>query len=861
MKRKPIAIIVLGLLCVVCAALCLTACSADEKQCNHSYSDWDVVTAATCTTAGEKTRTCTLCGNVEREEIAPAGHDYSSWSEITAATCTEAGKKRRVCTVCEDEDVETITALGHEFATEWTSDENGHWHACIHDGCNVKSDEAIHTESDHYCAFCRSKTSEHDYEVTYEWSETHDECLARRTCRTCSADAAGHEETVYGTVTSTDTQEVSCENDELTTYTATFAVNWAETQIVADIVTSEALGHVYSDEWNSDENGHWHECTTYGCGARKDESRHNDVDHVCSTCGYAVSAHVYGEPTYVWLLNNTICNATRVCSLCSADTAGHEQVAYGEITADVTRHADCDNSELTTFTATFVDDWVETQTLVDVETGGNLGHEYSDKWLCDENAHWHVCNRTGCVSLSGLSAHVDENEDGVCDSCGITPSAWTKTAVAYVVGDGSSKDVNIILNLLPTAGESAFAGIREGYENAKDGSINLTINGVEEIPDNALAGKSIYGSGKFKTVVLGDGVKKIGENAFMYCRAITSITIPASVTSFGNNAFINCGGLADVYYLGEIDDWAKIDFGKIDESITKKEDIDTTALNSSNPCYYGNAKLYFNGTLVETVTIPSSVGTVKPHIFAGCSSIKNVTIESGLTEIGDAAFQSCSNLESVFIGAGVTRIGDDAFNYCELLNSVNIPDGVTSIGESAFHTCSSITSISVPASVTSLGQSAFGNCTKLETVTLVEGLVSIGNYAFGSSAIKSIRIPDSVTTIGLRVFAACKSLTDVTIGSGATDLSVCENLFQNSSALTSITFKAPLTAINKYMFSFLSSAVGNITITVAEGQKVLVPGNGEVYVESENYMTGEETSFGYTSGFKAIVIASSAENE
>ncbi|MBQ0087849.1 MAG: leucine-rich repeat protein, partial [Prevotellaceae bacterium] len=39
----------------------------------------------------------------------------------------------------------------------------------------------------------------------------------------------------------------------------------------------------------------------------------------------------------------------------------------------------------------------------------------------------------------------------------------------------------------------------------------------------------------------------IGSSAFSYCRGLTSITIPNSVTSIGYAAFWNCSGLKDVY--------------------------------------------------------------------------------------------------------------------------------------------------------------------------------------------------------------------------------------------------------------------------------------------------------------------------
>ena len=52
--------------------------------------------------------------------------------------------------------------------------------------------------------------------------------------------------------------------------------------------------------------------------------------------------------------------------------------------------------------------------------------------------------------------------------------------------------------------------------------------------------------------------KVIGEYAFAECAALTSITIPKSVTSIERRAFRHCTGLTDIYYLGNEADWANI---------------------------------------------------------------------------------------------------------------------------------------------------------------------------------------------------------------------------------------------------------------------------------------------------------------
>ena len=56
---------------------------------------------ATCTEAGEKTYTCTVCKETKTEKIDAAGHKYSTeWTIDKEATYTEPGSKSHHCTVC-----------------------------------------------------------------------------------------------------------------------------------------------------------------------------------------------------------------------------------------------------------------------------------------------------------------------------------------------------------------------------------------------------------------------------------------------------------------------------------------------------------------------------------------------------------------------------------------------------------------------------------------------------------------------------------------------------------------------------------------------------------------------------------------
>ena len=117
------------------------------------------------------------------------------------------------------------------------------------------------------------------------------------------------------------------------------------------------------------------------------------------------------------------------------------------------------------------------------------------------------------------------------------------------------------------------------------------------------------------TEINGLPVTRIGYQAFMGCRDLTSITIPDSVTSIGDSAFLGCSSLTNI-------------------------------------------------------AIPDSITYIGAQAFEGCRSLTSVIIPDGNTIIGFATFANCSKLTSITIPNSVTNISKSAFHYCDNLTDV-----------------------------------------------------------------------------------------------------------------------------------------------------------------------------------------------
>ncbi len=81
---------------------CDTYISGHEyvEDLGHSYNAGVVTTQPTCTAAGIKTFTCTVCGDTYTQSVAATGHDYEA--VVTPPTATEQGYTTYTCGVCGD---------------------------------------------------------------------------------------------------------------------------------------------------------------------------------------------------------------------------------------------------------------------------------------------------------------------------------------------------------------------------------------------------------------------------------------------------------------------------------------------------------------------------------------------------------------------------------------------------------------------------------------------------------------------------------------------------------------------------------------------------------------------------------------
>lgn len=172
---------------------------------------------------------------------------------------------------------------------------------------------------------------------------------------------------------------------------------------------------------------------------------------------------------------------------------------------------------------------------------------------------------------------------------------------------------------------------------------------VEEIAPAAL-----YGAYNLKKVVFADNsnLKKIGNQAFAYCRDLTSINLPSSLEEIEYYAFYNCRSL---------------------ESINLPNNIKKLGLS------------IFNVTGITSIVVPPYAEL--DRTFYECKNIESVILSEGLETIGHGAFFSCDNLKSVKLPNSLKKIDGQAFAFCDNLKTISILGNTTKIASDAFEGC------------------------------------------------------------------------------------------------------------------------------------------------------------------------------
>lgn len=142
-------------------------------------------------------------------------------------------------------------------------------------------------------------------------------------------------------------------------------------------------------------------------------------------------------------------------------------------------------------------------------------------------------------------------------------------------------------------------------------------------------------TGNIKNLVFPEGIIKIGDEVYMDCNLLESITLSADTAVIGKSAF-------------QSSKWLK--------------------------------------------TVKNAVGvrSIGVQAFSGCKSLESIDISDKLENLGKRAFEHCCGLREIHISKKLTVIPEMAFFRCKSLKKIFIPESVRKIESKAFAFCSEL---------------------------------------------------------------------------------------------------------------------------------------------------------------------------
>ena len=553
--------------------------------CRYETAAWE---AADCTHGRTMVYTCLDCKHVNRvEKGEPLGHSYGAWQHDEA---TSGGTSR-------------------------------HYRICERGECGHRDEAACVMQSSNQVATCQKPGKEiqicKDCKYTQEGGEiaklahdvtdqpyTADRQNARhyQLCKRCG-------EKVYGECPyelSVTTQK-SCTEDEVTTF------NCPVCHDTFTKVTEETKGHEVTRYTDSDKFYHRGKC-----------------DH----CGAEVSvAHDFSE--------------SNICKVCHTDGLSYAfETGSGETKARVIRtiksgfysaietpkliipdEVNIDGKGLVPVVGIGTDAFFGNRNITEVELPLSLEYiGYNAFYGCTSLADVHFENHVA-GEKNVADCKLNRIEDGAFKGCVALTNAILPNTLQYI-GREAFRGCTLLADIdipeqVTEIEDHAFMDTAY-FNDPKHWTGNVLYIG----PHLIRAQTSLSGE-----YTVNAGVISISAEAFMDCKYLEKITLPATLKAIDRDAFKGCELLGTVVFNGTFAQYLGIRFDN----------------NEASPMH-----------IASTLTIAGAEGT--PHI------------PEGTTAIPAGAFRG-SNIESIVIPATVTTIGANAFADCARLSSVKFEKG------------------------------------------------------------------------------------------------------------------------------------------------------------------------------------------
>ena len=253
--------------------------------------------------------------------------------------------------------------------------------------------------------------------------------------------------------------------------------------------------------------------------------------------------------------------------------------------------------------------------------------------------------------------------------------SYTVAEETAFIDEGAFASAQITSVTLPShlrnVGKGAFVGARitsltlpDAFESMDDTAFwymskleRVDLGGATMLPDSAFRYDKSLAEVNFRPDL--NRLAEVGDYAFD-TTALTSATLPGSVTSIGKGAFSNDTALTSLHLGSGIATIGESAFVDANNLASLTVDPANTVYSVEDGALYGKGDagrtlvLYLPTKMDTDVTVPDGTVAIADAAFANNTSLRRVVLPEGLTTIGYGAFDGDTNLTDLVIPDSVT---------------------------------------------------------------------------------------------------------------------------------------------------------------------------------------------------------------
>ncbi|MDE5856430.1 MAG: leucine-rich repeat domain-containing protein, partial [Anaeroplasmataceae bacterium] len=341
--------------------------------------------------------------------------------------------------------------------------------------------------------------------------------------------------------------------------------------------------------------------------------------------------------------------------------------------------------------------------------------------------------------------------------------------------------------------------------------------------NNGLGNQMFIDCTGLTSITLPYGVTEIGAYAFQNCENLAEVSVPTSVETIMEGAFANCIKIQDLTlpFIGKargttgpegLFGWI---FGKsyIESLDENGEVVSRTQINPVKQYYAGDVTDPTNENY-EVYSIPDTLRTIKitDERLVSFGAFMNTSLDRIVLPdvMDDLDMPGEENTEKAdYANASqLTSIGDYAFYNCQGLTTAEIPTQILNIGNYAFAYCQQVDTLALPKPIviSELTNEKLKAQLQKELGSQEEayGLQGLGSYSFyHCESLPTITIPKTVqgNKIGSYVFAHCHDLEELIFENDSLGV----KMFSNCYSLKDIVLPEQITRVDSGTFEVCTS--------------------------------------------------------